>query len=167
MAKKTASTKSKTSKSKTDTKKLVKKAAPSKVATTEVEIPSFFVPSEILRVFKNLYPEVDLERVTWSWEVPHKIYEAEFEWRRKEYEVEILTTGYHYLTEISLQPKDLPTMVKAAIKTHFAGYQMEEAEKLMYANGDVHYEVDLVKGDESFEVHVREDGYVVATGEDL
>lgn len=46
-----------------------------------------FVPTEILRVFKRLYPEVGINSVEWSWEVPGKIYEAEFKINDQEFEV--------------------------------------------------------------------------------
>ena len=37
-----------------------------------------FAPDEILRVFKESYPDVSQSDVEWAWEVPAKIYEASF-----------------------------------------------------------------------------------------
>lgn len=126
------------------------------------------VPSEIIRIFKSKYPQVDLANVSWSWEVPTKIYEAEFEIEGKEYEVEITVTGHHLLTEIEIPVDHLPAHIKEAVSKKYPEHSIDEVERVEYSNGDVSYEIDLVKeGGREFEVHYREDGEFIAKGTDL
>lgn len=132
----------------------------------------FFVPAEILRVFKERFPEVEVGDVEWEWEVPHKIYEAEFEYQDATYEVEITVTGHHLLTEVKVSEEDIPEVVKSACTNKYEGWKIDGAEKIYYSNGDVHYDLELLKevevseneeGEkEEKEVLFREDGLFIA-----
>lgn len=127
-----------------------------------------FVPTEILRVFKKLYPEVGINSVEWSWEVPGKIYEAEFKINDQEFEVEITVTGEHLLTETEIKHA-LPKEVRNTINEKYPDHKIESSSLVAYGNGDVFYELDLTcaaKGTE-FEVLIREDGMFWLEGEDL
>lgn len=130
---------------------------------------SFFVPNEILRVFKEYYPDVSLDEVDWGWEVPAKIYEASFSNGEVEFEVEITVTGQLLLTEITIEVEDLPDHIIIAAQQRYKGHRIEEAEMVQYSNGDVSYELDLKNEEtgEEFEVHFREDGWFIARGYDL
>lgn len=123
---------------------------------------NFFVPSEILRTFKNLFPEVEPISVGWEWEVPNKIYEAEFEYEGKEYEVEITVTGHHLLTEIEISVEEVPENIRKACTKKFRGWSIDEAEKVVYGNGDIYYEFELNRELETEELEkevlFREDG---------
>lgn len=127
------------------------------------------IPNEILRVFKEYYPEVSLSEVEWGWEVPAKIYEASFDNGEVDFEVEITVTGHLLLTEISLDIDDLPEHIVEAASQEFEDHSIEEAAMVQYSNGDVSYELDLKSADtgEEFEVHFREDGAFIAKGYDL
>lgn len=127
------------------------------------------IPSEILRVFKEYYPEISLSEVEWGWEVPAKIYEASFDNGEVDFEVEITVTGHLLLTEISLDIEDLPEHIVEAVSQEFEDHSIEEAAMVQYSNGDVSYELDLKSADtgEEFEVHFREDGAFIAKGYDL
>jgi hypothetical protein len=138
-----------------------------KAAKTESSEPKFFVPADILRVFKYEFPEVNPAEVVWSWEVPYKIYEAEFSLDNREYEVEITVTGHHLLTEIEIPNKELPKVIKKAIEDKYPDWEIDEVERVEYSHGDTHYEIDLKKGEVEIEVHFREDGLFIAEGEDL
>lgn len=129
----------------------------------------FFVPNEILRVFKDYYPDVSLDQVDWGWEVPAKIYEAAFSNGEVDFEVEITVTGQLLLTEISMDVEDLPDHIIAAVQEEYPKHQIEEAEMVQYSNGDLSYELDLKNEEtgEEFEAHFREDGYFIARGYDL
>lgn len=124
------------------------------------------MPAEILRAFKKVFPKVDVSRVTWSWEVPHKIYEAAFEQDTYSYEVEITVTGHHLLTEIYVRTEALPEGVRQNIEAAFPGAIIESVERVTYSNGDVQYEVDIITGDGEREVLVREDGLLLDRGKD-
>ncbi|BDS14982.1 hypothetical protein [Aureispira anguillae] len=127
------------------------------------------VPNEILRVFKEYYPEVSLSEVEWGWEVPAKIYEASFDNGEVDFEVEITVTGHLLLTEISMDLEDLPEQIVTAVNTSFEDHSLEGASMVQYSNGDISYELELKcanSGDE-FEAHFREDGLFLAKGYDL
>jgi len=129
----------------------------------------FFVPSEIIRVFKDAYPDIHMDEVEWSWEVPGKVYEAEFESDEKSYEVEITVTGHHLLTEVEIEYNDVPKNVKNTVAEAYADHAVDGSSLVVYSTGDIFYELELVcaeKGTE-FEVLVREDGWILAQGEDL
>ncbi|MCU0444321.1 MAG: PepSY-like domain-containing protein [Microscillaceae bacterium] len=138
-----------------------------KAKKSDEKVPQFFVPADILRVFKYEFPEVDASTVEWSWEVYNKIYEAEFVFENREYEVEITVTGHHLLTEIEIPTKELPKIVKKAVEEKYPDFEIEEVERIEYSNGDIHYEIDLKHEEKELEVHFREDGLFVAEGEDL
>ncbi|MGH1338461.1 MAG: hypothetical protein ACRBFS_20265 [Aureispira sp.] len=127
------------------------------------------VPNEILRVFKEYYPEVSLSDVEWGWEVPAKIYEASFDNGEVDFEVEITVTGHLLLTEISLDIEDVPAHIVIAASAQFEDHSIKEAAMVQYSNGDISYELDLKSAQtgEEFEAHFREDGAFIAKGYDL
>lgn len=129
----------------------------------------FFVPNEILRVFKEYYPDINLSDVEWGWEVPAKIYEASFDNGSVELEVEITVTGHVLSSEISLEIEDVPEVVIAAANEQFEDHSIEEADMVQYSNGDISYELELkcASTGEEFEVHFRDDGMFLARGYDL
>ncbi len=129
-----------------------------------------FVPADILRTFKAYFPDVEATAVTWGWEVPNKIYEAEFEHEGKQHEVEITVTGHLLLTETNISLEDVPDAILDAVQAKYPEYLIEEAELVVWGNDDTCYEFDLKhKEDESktLEVQFREDGMFVAEGDDL
>lgn len=131
------------------------------------QVKKIYPPADILRAFKEIYPEVELSEVEWSWEVPYKIWEADFEHEGKEYEVEITVTGHWLLTEVEVPKKDVPASVLKTLKALYEGAEIGDVEKVLYSNGDVHYEFDMKKGEKEFEVQLREDGLFIAEGKDL
>jgi len=127
-----------------------------------------FVPNEILRVFKSLYPEIAVQDVEWSWEVPGKIYEAEFSLGDQEFEVEITVTGHHLLTETTIKHA-IPQVVRDTVSHFYPDHAINSSSLVAYSNDDICYELDLVcaaKGTE-FEVLIREDGLFLMEGVDL
>ena len=128
-----------------------------------------YVPNEILRVLRDYYPDVKLNEVEWSWEIPGKIYEAEFEQYDVSYEVEITVTGHLLLSELSLELEDLPEHIVAAASETFEDHSIEEADMIQYSNGDVSYELSLKNASTGtiFEAQFRDDGLFLLKGEDL
>ncbi|NJL13478.1 MAG: hypothetical protein HC913_11055 [Microscillaceae bacterium] len=143
--------------------KAKKEAKSKKKAVQERLFPS----DEVLLAFKDYFPDLDLAQVEWSWEVPYKIYEAEFEMDDREYEVEITVTGHLLLTEISIPAEELPEVVRKSMREKFPNQSIEEVERVEYSNGVVHYEIELEKGEKSLEALYREDGLFVGVAEDL
>lgn len=126
-----------------------------------------YVPDEILLTFKDYFPNVDLAEVEWSWEVPYKIYEAEFDLEDKEYEVEITVTGHLIQAEISIPTEDLPEVVRKSMRERYPNQSIDEVERVEYSNGLVCYEIELEKGEKVREVLIREDGKFIGVAEDL
>jgi uncharacterized membrane protein YkoI len=125
-------------------------------------------PSEIIRVLKTHFPELDMTSVEWSWEVYNKIYEAEFEHEGESYEVEITINAELLLVEKAIDVDDVPEKIIIKAEERFPDADITEAEHVELSNGDVYFELTLVKENgEKFEVHYREDGVMTAFGEDL
>ncbi len=126
-----------------------------------------YVSDEVLLTFRELFPEIDLADVEWSWEVPFKIYEAEFELEGREYEVEITVTGHYLLTEISMSVEELPEIVRKSMREKYPNQSIDEVERVEYSHGVVHYEIELEKGEKVRETLYREDGLFIGEAEDL
>ncbi len=122
-----------------------------------------YVPNDILRVFKNLYPEIDAQDVKWKWEVPGKIYQAEFILSDQCFEVEITVTGHHLLTETSIKHA-IPDAVRTTVSRFFADRTILSATLILYSNDLIAYEVVL---DDDCQVLVREDGLLLLEDTDL
>lgn len=141
----------------------MKKSKVKKQASKERVFPG----DEVLIMFKEMFPETPLETVEWSWEVPYKIYEAEFSQDGRDYEVEILITGTPLLVEISIEADELPEIVRKSMREKYPNQSIDEVERVEYSNGLVMYEIELEKGGKSYEVLYREDGKFVGEAESL
>jgi len=130
---------------------------------------NLFVPNEILRIFKQLYPQVNVADVSWTWEVPGKIYEAAFSLDKQSYEVEITVTGHHLLTEVVGKVAALPKAVTEAVNKRYPKYKIDSSAIVSFSNGDVYYELDILSParEKESEILVREDGLFIMKGEDL
>jgi uncharacterized membrane protein YkoI len=125
-------------------------------------------PSEIIRTLKGHFPELDMTTVEWSWEVYNKIYEAEFEHEGEAYEVEITINAELLLVEQAIDVDDVPENIIIKAEERFPDCDITEAEQIELSNGDVYFELTLVRENgEQFEVHYREDGIMTALDEDL
>lgn len=126
-----------------------------------------YVPNEILLSFKDVFPEVPVSEVEWSWEVPGKIYQAEFVLDGVEHEAEFFLTGEHLLTEREMDLEDLPEAVVESLKAIYPSANIEDAEEVELNNGLIMYELSVANGTEEMEMLFREDGKYIAKGEDL
>ena len=125
-------------------------------------------PAEMLRTLKSHFPELEMTKVEWSWEVYNKIYEAEFEYEGDEYEVEITINGELLLIEKAIDVEDVPQAILTKAENRFPDADITEAEHVELSNGDIYYELTLVEENgEKFEVYYREDGVMTALAEDL
>lgn len=126
------------------------------------------IPEPVLETLKTIFPDVDDDRVEWSWEVYNKIYEAEFEQDGKEYEVEITVTGHHLLTETEIRVDEVPANILATAKAYFPKAEITEAEHVQLSTGNVFYELNIVhEGSMKMEVHISDSGELLALGHDL
>lgn len=118
-----------------------------------------YVPNEVLQTFKMLFPDIQMAAVTWSWEVPGKIYEAEFQLDEVEYEVEITVTGHWLLTENAVNLDEVPSPLVAQIQATFPEWTIGEIEMIEFSNNVIHYEFELTQGEAEQKVLLREDGW--------
>ena len=126
-----------------------------------------YPPFEVLGSFKDYFPDIDLAQVEWSWEVPFKIYEAEFELDGQEIEAEFTITGHLMLIETSIPNDELPEVVRKSMRERYPNQSIDEVERVEYSNGMVCYEIELEKGEKVREVLYREDGLFIGEEVDL
>ena len=113
------------------------------------------VPKAVKDSFAKRFP--NLKGVEWSKESETE-FEAEFKNAGKEQSANFDQAGKWLVTETEIKKADLPQPVQASIAKEFAGFKVEEAEKVETANDGIQYEVALEKGESNYEVLLSEDG---------
>jgi hypothetical protein len=121
------------------------------------DVPESEVPSVIVNSFKKEFPKArDVE-----WELKGDQYNVEFEIGFfSDYEAWFDSSGklLKYTEEIS--KSDLPEAVKETIKSQFAGYRIDDAEKIV-ENGVETYEVEIEKKDDERKLVFTKDGTIL------
>jgi uncharacterized membrane protein YkoI len=116
------------------------------------------VPESVKKAFSDKYP--DAKKVKWDLEKPGQ-YEAEFKIAKLETSVLIDENGTILEVETEISKKALPEAVQNTLKTDFAGYEIEEVEKID-ANGVIKYEMEAEKGKEEFELVFDANGKLIS-----
>jgi len=116
------------------------------------------VPKAVKDSFAKRFP--NLKGVEWSKESETE-FEAEFKNAGKEQSANFDQAGKWLVTETEIKKADLPQAVQASIAKEFAGYKVEEVEKVETANDGIQYEVALEKGESNYEVLLSADGKVL------
>lgn len=116
------------------------------------------VPEAAKQAFKQKFP--DAKSVKWDKEEGN--YEAEFKLNGSEMSATYDSSGTWLETEALIKIKELPEAILQTIKSQFHGYETEEAEKVERASGDMIYEVEIEKDEQSLEVTFTADGKVVS-----
>ena len=116
------------------------------------------VPKTVKDAFVKRFPNT--KGIEWSKESETE-FEAEFENAGKEQSANFDGTGKWLVTETEIKKADLPQAVQAALTKEFAGYKVEEAEKVETENDGIQYEVALEKGESNYEVLFSLDGKVL------
>jgi len=98
--------------------------------------------------------------VKWSKEEAN--YEATFKKDGKEISLVIDPSGKTIETETEIKTAELPAAVATSIKRDYAGYSIEEAAKIVAANGEVTYEAEVEKGKQTFELILAADGSILS-----
>lgn len=121
------------------------------------------VPEVVKGALLGLFPQLDLARVTWEWEVVDKIYEAEFLYLGIRHEVEISVGGYHLQTERNVPVDDVPETITGAVFSAFPAAEITDAEFVKLGNNDEYYEIDIKENAETdpITLHVRTNGQIV------
>lgn len=117
------------------------------------------VPSAVQEAFKKQFPGAKVEK----WEKEDGNYEAEFEITRismdksnsKKEEIEksvvYTPTGELVQTEEEIKVADLPKAVSDYVTKNLAGKKINEASKIIDANGTVMYEAEVDRADYIFD----------------
>lgn len=116
------------------------------------------VPKAVKDSFAKRFPNT--KGVEWSKESETE-FESEFKNAGKEQSANFDQAGKWLVTETEIKKADLPQAVQAAIAKEFAGYKVEEAEKVETVNDGMQYEVALEKGESNYEVLFSADGKVL------
>lgn len=115
------------------------------------------VPAAVKTAFAKNFPTV--KSVKWSKEKEGE-FEAEFKNGSMEQSSNFDAAGKWLVTETEIKKKDLPATVQNTIKNEFAGYEIEEAEKVEMPDQPLSYEVKLEKGEMTLSVVITSDGKV-------
>lgn len=96
------------------------------------------VPQPVKDAFKKAHPH---SSATWEWEDAN--YEANFKEGGKTMSCVINPKGTVLETETSIAASGLPANAKAYMDQHYKGKKWKEVAKIVKANGDVNYEVNV------------------------
>jgi hypothetical protein len=124
------------------------------------KLKSADVPEAVKNGFSKMYPNAkDVD-----WEKEDANYEAEFETiavnmdnpkakaKKRETSVTLDASGNVIEAETEIDVKDLPKAAVDYVAANYAGYELEEAEKMTDSKGTVTYEAELEKGKEEFDL---------------
>jgi hypothetical protein len=116
------------------------------------------VPAAVKQSFGKAFPQAT--KVKWSKENEQE-FEAEFESEGKEMSANFNMAGTWTGTETAIKKSDLPKDILGTIARDFVGYKIEEAERAEAPDKPVSYEVELEKGNTTYEVQFSVDGKVI------
>jgi len=116
------------------------------------------VPAAVTEAFAKNFPKA--KEVKWSNEGTSE-FEAEFEIAALEQAANFDKTGNLLETETEIKKSELPQAVQAAIAKEFAGFTLDEPEKVEIPGKALLYEMELKKDKVKYEVQFSADGKVV------
>lgn len=115
------------------------------------------IPPAVKEAFTKKFPGAEVKK----WEV-EAAYEAEFKQNGRRVEANFYPNGSLAQVEYQMEVDDLPQAVKQAVLATYPHCEMDEAERVEKADGQIVYELGL-----TFEIHMTPDGKLVAVGKDL
>ena len=116
------------------------------------------VPEAVKATFAKNFPKA--KEVKWSKEGTSE-FEAEFEIAEVEQSANFDKTGKWLETETEIKKSELPQAVQATIAKEFAGFTVDETEKVESPGKALLYEIELKKDKVRYEVQFSADGKVV------
>jgi uncharacterized membrane protein YkoI len=116
------------------------------------------VPASVKASFTKQFPNI--KKVTWSRESEAE-YEAEFKTKGSEQSANFDSNGNWLETETEIEKADVPSNVIGAVEKEFPGYQVEEAELAETKDNGTFYELEIEKGEVSYELSVSKDGKIL------
>jgi len=106
------------------------------------------VPAEVKAAFQKQYPSA-----TASWDKEDANYEANFKQSGKAMSALIDKNGTIVETETDIPVTDLPKAAQDYMKKNYPGTKIEEAAKIVKANGDINYEAEVHHKDVIFDAN--------------
>ena len=106
------------------------------------------VPAEVKAAFQKQYPSI-----TASWDKEDANYEANFKQNGKAMSAVIDKNGTIVETETDIPVIDLPKSAQDYIRKNYPGTKIQEAAKIVKANGEINYEAGVHHKDVIFDVN--------------
>jgi len=106
------------------------------------------VPGPVKTAFEKKYPGIKA-----SWDKEDTNYEANFKQNGKAMSAVIDKNGTIVETETDIPVTDLPKSVQDYMKKNYPATKIEEAAKIVKANGDINYETEVHHKDVIFDVN--------------
>lgn len=115
------------------------------------------VPANVKAKFKALYPHAENVK----WDVEEGNYEVSFE-AEEDVDMSLLfnSKGEILETETEIEKEDLPAAVLKTLKTDFAGWDIEEAAKIV-RDGKTTFEAELEKGETKIDAIFNAEGKLI------
>src|SRR5690606_21201669 len=102
------------------------------------DIPEREVPSVIRNSFDTEFPEA----VETDWEKKREDFEVDFEVNKADYSALFTKTGEMVMVKQEVELKSLPGPVNEVLQKEYAGYRIEEAEKIDM-EGIIYFQIEL------------------------
>jgi uncharacterized membrane protein YkoI len=118
------------------------------------DLPVSKVPSVVQNTVQSTFANAaDIE-----WEKKNEIYEAEFDVAHVDYKAHIDASGKLIVYKVDLKVNELPAAIATAISHEYAGYEIDDADKLE-KDGTIYYQVELdAKGKKNKQLVYTVDG---------
>ncbi len=115
-------------------------------------------PEAVKKTFQAKYPgENDPD---WHKD-SHNNYEANFKIDGIKYRADFKKNGAWIETETSIKKKDLPKLIKQAIKDNYGSEDITEIEKVESATKGLFYDVEFKQKGKNMDVEFRKDGSII------
>ncbi len=133
------------------------------IAVNAQDIKTSSVPEAVKQSFTKLYPNI----VDVKWEMEEGNYEAKFKQNKEKTDLLFDTSGKLIQTETKLSSaNDLPAAITATLKKDFSGYEFEDFEKIITAEGKELYEVEAEMKEKEYELLFDASGLLVKQTEE-
>lgn len=122
-------------------------------------------PAEVPGNLKDAFNKEYSKATNVEWEKELDNYKVEFDLNRRDPEVWYNASGTVLKKEIEITEGELPQALRDAIKSRYAGYRVDDVEKI-WQNNATTYEVELEKGQDEKYIVFDDNGKVLSERRD-
>jgi uncharacterized membrane protein YkoI len=122
-------------------------------------------PAEVPGNLKDAFNKEYSKATNVEWEKELDNYKVEFDLNRRDHEVWYNASGTVLKKEIEITEGELPQALRDAIKSRYAGYRVDDVEKI-WQNNATTYEVELEKGQDEKYIVFDDNGKVLSERRD-